>query len=158
MSEPVSGVLADEKHGFEAGASETDKFRQAMGHVSRQSSVFFAGTIFTTGAGYFFKIYLARVLHAEGLGIFALGMTITGLFGTFASLGLPQAAAHLAALAVAVLAYFMISTMALLRNLNLNRAIAVAARKPTSVAMSTVVKVTMTLLRKACQKFGSCST
>ena len=63
-----------------------------MGHISRHSAVFFAGTIFTAAAGYLFKIYLARVLGAEALGIYALGMTIVGLLGIFNALGLPYSA------------------------------------------------------------------
>jgi len=65
-----------------------------MGHISRHSAVFFAGTLFTAGAGYLFKIYLARVLGAEALGIYALGMTVGGVLGLIAALGLPQAAAR----------------------------------------------------------------
>jgi O-antigen/teichoic acid export membrane protein len=72
-------------------------FRQQMGHISRQSVVFFAGTIFTAGSGYVFKIYLARVLGAEALGIYALGMTIVGLIGIFNSLGLPYSAVRFVA-------------------------------------------------------------
>src|SRR5437763_6363487 len=71
---------------------ETRNFRHQIGHISRQSSVFFAGTIFTAAAGYFFKVYLARVLGAEALGIYALGMTIIGFLGIFNALGLPQSA------------------------------------------------------------------
>ncbi|HEX4790132.1 MAG TPA: hypothetical protein VH372_16820 [Actinospica sp.] len=52
----------------------------------------------------------------------------------------------------------MTSTIALLRNLKRNLAIAVAARKPISVATSTVAKVTTRLLRNACQKLASVST
>lgn len=74
-----------------SGAEMRD-FRLHMGRISRQSLVFFAGTIFTAAAGYFFKVYLARVLGAEALGIYALGMTIIGLLGVFNGLGLPQAA------------------------------------------------------------------
>ena len=65
-----------------------------MGQISRQSAVFFVGTLFTAGAGYLFKIYLARVLGAEALGIYALGMTVGGVLGLIAALGLPQAAAR----------------------------------------------------------------
>src|SRR5271169_3243044 len=72
-------------------------FRQQMGHISRHSSVFFAGTIFTAAAGYLFKIYLARVLGAEALGIYALGMTIVGFLGIFNALGLPQSAVRFVA-------------------------------------------------------------
>src|SRR5437762_6864215 len=72
--------------------SNSSKFRHQMGHISRQSAVFFAGTIFTAAAGYLFKVYLARVLGAEALGIYALGMTIVGFLGVFNGLGLAQAA------------------------------------------------------------------
>jgi O-antigen/teichoic acid export membrane protein len=73
------------------------RFRKEMGQISRHSAVFFAGTLFTAAAGYLFKIYLARVLGAEGLGLFALGMTIVGFFGLFNGLGLPQAAVRFVA-------------------------------------------------------------
>jgi len=63
-----------------------------MGRISRHSTIFFAGTLFTAAAGYLFKIYVARVLGAEGLGVFALGMTIVGFLAVFNGLGLPQAA------------------------------------------------------------------
>jgi O-antigen/teichoic acid export membrane protein len=84
-------------------------FRRQMGHISRQSSVFFAGTIFTAAAGYLFKIYLARVLGAEALGIYALGMTIIGFLGIFNALGLPQSAVRFVA------AYSATGKMELLR-------------------------------------------
>jgi len=71
---------------------ETRDFGAHMGRISRQSLVFFAGTIFTASAGYLFKIYLARSLGAESLGVYALGMTIAGLLGIFNGLGLPQTA------------------------------------------------------------------
>jgi hypothetical protein len=73
------------------------EFRSRMGSISRQSFVYFAGTIFTAAAGYFFKIYLARTLGAEALGLYALGMTIVGFVGLFNSLGLPIAAARFVA-------------------------------------------------------------
>jgi O-antigen/teichoic acid export membrane protein len=78
-------------------SEESRDFRQQMGHISRQSSVFFVGTIFTAATGYLFKIYLARVLGAEALGIYALGMTIVGFLGIFNALGLPQAAVRFVA-------------------------------------------------------------
>jgi O-antigen/teichoic acid export membrane protein len=77
---------------------ETQKFRTQMGHISRHSGVFFAGTMFTTAAGYFFKVYVARVLGAEALGVYALGMTIIGLVGVFNGLGLPQSAVRFVAM------------------------------------------------------------
>src|SRR5438067_11862749 len=73
------------------------EFRSRMGSISRQSLVYFAGTIFTAAAGYFFKIYLARTLGAEALGLYVLGMPIIGFVGVFNSLGLPMAAARFVA-------------------------------------------------------------
>src|SRR5438552_16091132 len=78
-------------------STNSSKFRHQMGHISRQSAVFFAGTVFTAAAGYLFKVYLARVLGAEALGIYALGMTIVGFFGIFNALGLPQSAVRFVA-------------------------------------------------------------
>jgi O-antigen/teichoic acid export membrane protein len=77
--------------------SHEARFRSEMGQISRHSAVFFAGTLFTAIAGYLFKIYLARVLGADALGIYALGMTIVGFFGLFNGLGLPQAAVRFVA-------------------------------------------------------------
>lgn len=59
--------------------------------------MFFAGTLFTAAAGYLFKIYVARVLGADALGVYALGMTIVGFLGIFNGLGLPQAATRFVA-------------------------------------------------------------
>jgi O-antigen/teichoic acid export membrane protein len=83
--------------GVVPGADNSRDFRRQMGHISCQSSVFFAGTIFSAAAGYLFKIYLARVLGAEALGIYALGMTIIGFLGIFNALGLPQSAVRFVA-------------------------------------------------------------
>jgi O-antigen/teichoic acid export membrane protein len=73
-------------------AAATQQFRSQVGHISRQSGVFFAGTIFTIAFGYVFKVYLARVLGAEALGIYALGVTLIGFLGIFNTLGLPGSA------------------------------------------------------------------
>src|SRR5262245_17986647 len=89
-----SSNLAPE--GF-AEAQENKKFRTQMGHISRHSGVFFIGTIFRIGAGYLFKVYLARTLGPEPLGIYALGMTIVAFLGVFNGLGLPQAAVRFVA-------------------------------------------------------------
>src|SRR5436190_730545 len=51
-----------------ATAPEAQKFRHEIGQISRQSAVFFAGTMFTSVAAYAFKIYLARALGADVLG------------------------------------------------------------------------------------------
>jgi O-antigen/teichoic acid export membrane protein len=77
--------------------SETQKFRTQMGHISRHSAVFFLGTLFRILAGYLFKVYLARTLGPEPLGIYTLGMTIVGFVGMFGGLGLPQAAVRFVA-------------------------------------------------------------
>ncbi len=75
----------------------TQQFRSQVGHISRQSGVFFAGTIFTIAFGYIFKVYLARVLGAEALGVYALGMTLIGFVGMFGTLGLPGSAVRFVA-------------------------------------------------------------
>ena len=72
-------------------------FRRHIGQVSRQSSVFFLGTMFSAASGYLFKVYLARKLGAEALGLYALGMTIVGFAAVFNALGLPQAAVRFVA-------------------------------------------------------------
>ena len=82
-------------------AQERSQFRSHVGHISRQSGVYFAGTIFTVGFGYLFKVYLARVLGAENLGLYALGVTLIGFIGIFNTLGLPQSAVRFVASYVA---------------------------------------------------------
>src|SRR5579864_9118788 len=77
--------------------TESAEFHRRMGSISRQSAVYFAGTIVTAAAGYFFKIYLARVLGAEALGLYALGMSIVGFVGLFNAIGLPAAATRFVA-------------------------------------------------------------
>src|SRR5438445_13430398 len=76
----------------QSAAPDTEPFRRHVGQISRQSSVFFAGTVFTTGLGYVFRVYLARVLGAEALGLYALAMTIVGFWGIFTAVGLLQPA------------------------------------------------------------------
>lgn len=76
---------------------ESAQFRSQMGHISRHSLVFFGGTLFSAAAGYVFKIYLARTLGAEKLGLYALGMTFVGFFSVFGGLGLPQSAVRFVA-------------------------------------------------------------
>ena len=89
--------LAEPTLELQSRPGEAPGFRQQMGHISRHSAVFFAGTIFTAATGYLFKIYLARVLGAEALGNYALGMTIVGLLGIFNALGLPYSAVRFVA-------------------------------------------------------------
>ena len=104
-----------------AGEAE---FRSRIGSISRQSAVYFAGTILTTAAGYFFRIYLARTLGAEALGLYALGMSIVGLLSLFNAFGLPAAAARFVAgycgrREYACLGSFLRGTLALLAAGNL---------------------------------------
>jgi O-antigen/teichoic acid export membrane protein len=81
----------------EASQAQTQKFRSEVGHISRQSGIFFAGTLFSLAAAYVFKVYLARVLGAHDLGLYALGMTLVGFLGIFNGLGLPQSAVRFVA-------------------------------------------------------------
>src|SRR5262249_47232812 len=73
-------------------------FKTEMGRISRQSGIAFAGTIFTALLGYAFKVYLARVLGAEALGLYARGVTIIGFLGMINVLGLPESAVRFVAL------------------------------------------------------------
>lgn len=47
-----------------------------MGSVFRQGAVLFVGNILVFGGGFFFKIYLARTVGADGVGLFALGESL----------------------------------------------------------------------------------
>jgi O-antigen/teichoic acid export membrane protein len=90
---PVSRVVTEGPQLTSSGR----EFHRRMASISRQSAVYFAGTILTTAAGFFFKVFLARKLGAEALGIYALGMTIVGLLGLFNALGLPTTATRFVA-------------------------------------------------------------
>jgi O-antigen/teichoic acid export membrane protein len=90
-----------ETPGVQPGKTQTQKFRAEVGHISRQSGIFFAGTMFSAAAAYVFKVYLARVLGPRDLGIYALGMTLVGFLGIFNSFGLPQSAVRFVAAYVA---------------------------------------------------------
>lgn len=70
------------------------EFSRTLGQISRHSAVFFAGTIFTMAAGYLVKIYVARVLGAEQLGLYALGFTLVSLAQLLGTLGLQGTAAR----------------------------------------------------------------
>jgi O-antigen/teichoic acid export membrane protein len=87
-------VAPDVISGAQPEALQTQEFRRQMGTVSRHSSVFFAGTVFTAALGYLFKVYLARTLDARALGIFALGITMVSCLNLFGGLGLPRTAAR----------------------------------------------------------------
>src|SRR5271169_7155936 len=70
------------------------EFSRILGQISRHSAVFFAGTLFTMAAGYLVKIYVARVLGAEQLGLYALGFTLVSLTQLLGLLGLQGTAAR----------------------------------------------------------------
>jgi O-antigen/teichoic acid export membrane protein len=70
------------------------EFKRNLGQISRQSLVFFAGTVFTMAAGYLVKIYVARILGAGQLGLYALGMTLVSLTQLLGTLGLNGTAAR----------------------------------------------------------------
>lgn len=81
------------------------EFRRNMGQISRHSIAFFAGTIFSMGVGYLVKIYVARVLGAELLGTYALGMTLVSMTQLVGCLGLNGAAARYVAAYKAIRSY-----------------------------------------------------
>ena len=55
--------------------------------IVRQSAVYFFSTVISVFIGFFLKIYISRVLGADALGIFSLGITIITITGLFLSLG-----------------------------------------------------------------------
>ena len=89
MSSPASGS---------PGSNPSTSFTEHVRSISRQSSVFLLGTLFTVAIGYLFKIYLARKLGAEALGIYALGMTAAGLVSIVGAAGVPQTASRFVAI------------------------------------------------------------
>lgn len=94
IEHPTSG---NDTHPRTDRGIESLKFRSEMGTISRQSAVFFAGTVFTAGIGWLFKIYVARKLGPEALGVYALGMTVVSLTGLLAAMGLPITASRFVA-------------------------------------------------------------
>lgn len=97
MKQSATALATECSPGAPSRPRDTQQFRSQIGCISRHSSVFFAGTVFTAAAGYLFKVYLAKALGAEALGLYALGMTIVGLLGVFNALGLPQSAVRFVA-------------------------------------------------------------
>ena len=78
-------------------SKEQTDFKTEMGRISRQSGIAFASTIFAAIVGYVFKIYLARYLGAEALGLYALGITIISFMGMLNVLGIPPSAVRFVA-------------------------------------------------------------
>ena len=79
-------------------AKPTSDFVAHVHSISRQSSVFLLGTMFTVVANSLFNIYKARVLGAEVLGIYQLGMTAGGLVSILGAAGVPQTASRFVAI------------------------------------------------------------
>ncbi len=78
--------------------AEKLSFQTEMGRIARQSGIVFAGTVFTAVLGYGFKVYLARWLGAEALGLYALGITMVSFLGIFNVIGIPESAVRFVAL------------------------------------------------------------
>ena len=94
MTEPAPADVAAQG----GGDPLARRFRHHAGNVSRQATVFLAGTIFLAAGGYLFKIYVSRELGAAGLGIYSMGMAIAGFAGLFTALGVPQTTARYVAI------------------------------------------------------------
>lgn len=56
--------------------------------IVNQASVHLSGIVFTTGVGFFFKIYIARELGAEFIGYHAFGTALVYLLATIVSAGI----------------------------------------------------------------------
>jgi O-antigen/teichoic acid export membrane protein len=55
--------------------------------IVSQSAIYFVGTIFSVLLGFFFKIYISSILGAEGLGLFALGVSSISIASIFLTWG-----------------------------------------------------------------------
>jgi O-antigen/teichoic acid export membrane protein len=64
--------------------------QQYVLQIFRQSGIYFLGMVFTTVVGFFFKVYIARELGAEALGIYAMGLSIVAIVSGFSSIGLAR--------------------------------------------------------------------
>jgi len=93
-TQPVS---EDVRNDAAVPGSEKVTFKSEIGRISKHSGVAFAGTIFTAAVGYGFKIYIARSLGAEALGLYALGMTIISFMSMLNVMGLPESAVRFVA-------------------------------------------------------------
>lgn len=77
-------------------AAHEGKFRTHLSEIGRQSSISFAGTVFTLVLGYAFRVYLARQLGARLLGWNAIGMGLYGMCKLLGEFGMPAAALRFA--------------------------------------------------------------
>lgn len=71
--------------------TEADGLHLRLGSIFRQSSVLFFSNMVMLAGGYFFKIFLARTIGADGLGLFALGDSLVAFFLLASTLQLEQA-------------------------------------------------------------------
>lgn len=55
--------------------------------IVSQSAIYFIGTIFSVLVGFFFKVYISTILGAEGLGLFALGVSSISIASIFLTWG-----------------------------------------------------------------------
>lgn len=55
--------------------------------IVSQSAIYFVGTIFSVLVGFFFKVYISTILGAEGLGLFALGVSSISIASIFLTWG-----------------------------------------------------------------------
>jgi hypothetical protein len=71
MNDPLPASLASEEPEALGSTPSADviQFRRQMGSISRHSSFFLFGTVFAAASNYLFKVYLARVLGADALGV-----------------------------------------------------------------------------------------
>jgi|LGVE01.1.fsa_nt_gb O-antigen/teichoic acid export membrane protein len=58
--------------------------------IAKNTGVLLVSQIVSYILGFFFVIYTARYLGAEGFGILSFALAFTGIFGIFADLGLRQ--------------------------------------------------------------------
>ena len=57
--------------------------------IAKNAGVLLASQVVSYAIGFFFVMYTARYLGAEGFGILSFALAFTGIFGVFADLGLP---------------------------------------------------------------------
>jgi O-antigen/teichoic acid export membrane protein len=75
-----------------------------------QSGIYFGGTLFSIGIGFFFKMYIAQELGADMLGIYALGLSIVTILSTFLSWGLGNGLIKFVSKYIAIKDYIQLHT------------------------------------------------
>jgi len=58
--------------------------------IAKNTGVLLASQVVSYAIGFFFVMYTARYLGAEGFGVLSFALAFTGIFGVFADLGLRQ--------------------------------------------------------------------